>query len=439
MTKGQIPVIEVITVTIILFVSFSIFFPQTGFQNRWEDAEIIKKGRDMILTMDRTGLINNYVASPTALAGFINKVLPEKNLLSWSTLDGTVQSTVTVACNCTTQQIDNLSNWIGRMKINGRDIQIDFIASTLSPIQQSDVLLIFGETGLGSYKNDILSYIDTGRGVVGLSDVNNPDGDYTQIFGIRDCNDVLGPSNCGGNGDSTNDFAIPSSVSQLTYGPYKLFTHVPIRSLGSLGVAPIPLENASVPPCPIFPVFQGTFSFKSVDSTWWVCNSTHIYFDTNQNNLADKALKENETFSINGFGFKESYIEVNRTFVSIKSGFVFDDVRKNSVKVYPVDGDANKILLRDGSYNGGNPIPVIVANGSSSGRVFWSADFLTDTPVNHDERLLIASLLLAASSKKNNQPTVGSLQVGFLTPYINIVNRDMFEVYQFNLGLGFPF
>lgn len=451
--KGQIPVLEMIAVTIILFVSFSIFFPQTGFANRWSDAEVVLKGRDIMLTADRIGSMGSFSANPAAFANFLNITIPEKNLIYWSVLEGTLQSKVTVACNCTTQQINDLLNWIGRMRLNGRNIQIDMLPSTLTPIQNSDVLLIWGRTDLAPFKSEILNYLGSGNGVVGIADVDKKDlkdgSAYVEIFGIKECKDVLGGGSCGGGGDNELTFINPSDTSRLTFLPHKIFFHLPIRTVPAFG-AIVPLENASMPPCNSFPVFEGTFSFRSTDAKYWICDISTVYFDTNENSLADRILKENDTFKIDGFDFKMSYIDLNRTFISIRPGFKFDDFRKGDgedddkgkngkLKVFPADGDAGKILLKAGDYNSGNPIPVIVANGSASGRVMWGPDFITEQPVNHDERLLLASMLLSASNKKSREPAVGNLQIGFLTPYINVINRDMFEVYQFNLGLGFPF
>jgi len=438
MMKGQIPILEMIAVTVILFVSFGILFSQREFENRWGDADIILKGRDMVLTMDRIGMLGTFTSSPDALANFLSDTIPERNLIYWSGLEGTLQPTVTVACNCTTSQINDLINWAGRLKLNGRDIRLEFVSSSLEPIQQSDVLLIWGRTGLASYKAEILSYLASGKGVVGISDVTSPDSTYTEIFGVRDCGSVIGQGNCGGNGDTEITFVSPTQASSPTFKAHKLFFHMPIRSLGSLAVPIIPLENANMPLCLSSTVFDGTFDFKNVEAMYWICNATTVYMDTNDNNLADQVLRENGTFRVGGYDFKMSYIETNRTFVSIRPGFRFDDFRNSQVKVLPSDGDTTKILLRDGNYNGGSPLPVVVMNGSESGRVIWGSDFISSN-VDHDKRLLIASMLLAASSKRSNAPTIGDIQTGFLTPYINVVNRDMLEIYQFNLGLGFPF
>jgi hypothetical protein len=49
-------------------------------------------------------------------------------------------------------------------------------------------------------------------------------------------------------------------------------------------------------------------------------------------------------------------------------------------------------------------------------------------------------MILSASKKKTVETTLTDLKItGVTTPYINVANRDMLEIYQFNLGLGFPF
>ncbi len=449
--KGQIPILEMIAVIVILFISFTIFFPERNYGNRWEDAEIILKGRDIVLTMDRTGNLTNYAVDYSAFQQFMLQALPEKNLIFWNTLEGTIQNRITVACNCTTQQINELSTNVGRMKLNGRDIQIDFVASTLSPIQESNVLLIYGKKDLGPHRTQILNYLKRGNGVVGIADFNSasnekPDATYTEIFGIRDCRDVPGSSNCNGNGADRITFLSPAGTSQITYQPHKIFFHVPIRSIVPSGTSPqldIPYENVGVPRCVDvsrgYQPFLVTFSFKTVDANYWICNTTTVYFDTNQNNLADTVVKVNTTFRINGYDFNMRYIELNRTFIAFRSGFEFDDWRNANLRVLPSDMDSSKILLRDGSYDSGLSMPVVVANGTNYGMTMWGGDFLSNAPMDHDERMLIASMLMAASGKRSDAVTVIGSQTGFSIPYINVANQDMMEIYQFNMGLGFPF
>lgn len=445
--KGQIPILEMVSVVVILFITFSIFFPQGAFENRWEDANIILKGRDIVLTMDRIGLINNFVSDADALSDFLDDVLPERNLISWTTLDGTIQPRITVACNCTTQQIDNLLNTVSDLRLNEREVQIDFISSTLSPIQQSDVLLIHGYRDLAPFRNEILNYLRGSNGVVILSNEGSPNSAFVEIFGVDECSDTLGVGSCGGAGGTELEFITPSGASQNTFQSYKIFYHLPVRSFTGGAIEQggfIPTEPG-VPSCPDFQPPRGIFSFKNQDISYWICvSSESVYFDSGGAFGADLVVRELDNFVISGNSFKMSYIETNVTvgkiFVSIKPEFRLDDFKPANLRLFPADSDVTKILLKDGNYNSGNPIPVVVVNKSTPGTTIWAPESLvTNTPFRHDERLLLASLILAASNKESRNPFVGEFQIGFLTPYINVVNRDMFEVYQFNLGLGFPF
>jgi hypothetical protein len=444
--KGQVPIMEMITVIIALFVSFSIFFPERNFGNRWQEAEVALKGRDVVTSMDRSGGVATYVSNEDSLRQFINRTV-SNNLVYWTTIEGTVQPDVIVACNCTTSQIQDLTNYIGRLKLNGREILLDIRPSTLSPIQKSNVLIIWGRTNLSAYRNDILNYMRDGGGVIGIADVTDPDTTYTEIFGVKRCSDVFGAGPCVDSGSSQIDFRYTTNSSKPAFQVDKYFFHLPIRDLANLSTFPITVETNQT--CPNTQVFEGRFTFKSTIARYWICNSTDVFMDTNGNLAPDIILKENSTFSVRDVGtgvtynFKMSYIDAggNRTYISFRSNplFRFDDsgFRPSSVMLYPSDRDDDKVILYDGSYGNGRPIPAATINNSLPGKAIWATDFLGAT---HDYRLLMASLVFSASKKKTVETTLGDLKVtGAITPYINVVNRDMLEIYQFNLGLGFPF
>lgn len=446
--KGQIPVMEMITVTVVLFVSFSVFFPERNFGNRWQEADVALKGRDAVTTMDRSGGLATYVADEDALRQFLNRTV-SNNLIYWTTLEGTAQPDVIVACNCTTTQIQDLTNYVGRLKLNGREILLDIRPSTLAPIQKSNVLVIWGRTDLSAYKAEILNYMREGGGVVGIADVTSPDATYTEIFGVKRCDDpsVFGAGPCVDSGATQIDFLYTANSSKPAFQADKYFFHLPIRDLANLSTFPLTVETNQT--CPNTQVFEGKLTFKSATARYWMCNSTDVFMDTNNTGSPDVILKENATFGVRDpgtgvtYNFKMSYIDAggNRTYMSFRPGplFRFDDAgfRPASVMLYPSDLNDDKILLYDGSYGNGRPIPAATINDSLPGKAIWATDFLGTT---HDQRLLMASLVLSASKKKTVETTLGDLKItGALTPYIDVVNRDMLEVYQFNLGLGFPF
>lgn len=101
-------------------------------------------------------------------------------------------------------------------------------------------------------------------------------------------------------------------------------------------------------------------------------------------------------------------------------------------RVRQADNDANKILLKNGNQ------PVVVLNGTI-GKTAWMA---IPQNVGDDHKELLLSLLLYAANKGPSgvlSPQLRKLNIGYLTSYINTKNDDIFEIYKFNLGLGFPF
>lgn len=452
--KGQIPVLEMITVTIMLFVSFSIFFPERNFDDRWQEADLATKGRDAMITMDRTNSTSSYSSNPDALNSFLNKTIPN-SIIYWTTIEGTAQSNIIVACNCTTAQISDLTNYIGRLKLNGREILLDIRPSTLSPIQKSNVLIIWGRTDLGAYKTDILNYLNDGNGVIGIADAANPDAAYTEIFGVKTCASIFGAAQCSNSASTQIDFRYTANASKPSFLVQKYFFHLPIRDLANLTIFPPTTEirspSGAVITCPNTQVFEGSLRFKSAVARYWICNSTHVFMDTDNTQIPDVVLKERDPFQVRdpgtgvAYNFRMSYIDLggNRTYMSFNSSpvFRFDDsnFKSSSVLLYPSDLNDDKIVLYDGNYPNGRPIPVAVTNSSLTGKTVWSSDFLTGSP-GHDKKLMMASMVLAASKKRTVESTLGDLKIsGAVTPYINVANRDMMEIYQFNLGLGYPF
>lgn len=452
--KGQIPLVEVIVVSIVLFASFAIFFPGKVINNGWQDADVVLKGRDLMVTMDRIDKVHSFLSNPTEFADFMNRAVPERNFIYSLSVDGTVQPVVTVACNCTTDEIKNLLNWIGRVKLNGRDIQVDVIPTTLSPIQDSDVLVIWGKRDyfdeFPQMETDILNYIKAGNGVVAMANftqTDGPDATYTKIFGIVNCENLppppaVPPGQCKNAGGTTIDFSQPNDASDENYYAYKFFKNMPIRSIVPQDTPPVPiLVEPGTPACSEdgYPI---TFMLRDSKINYWTCPSSGTaYFDTNDVIGADKIVSDLDDFTIAGEEVSMRYVELNRTFISL-GDYSFQDVTdqdEKKTRVYPVDGDTGKILLYNGEYQPGKKIPVATVNGSASNMAIWTLDFYSGTEVSHDKRLLLQSLILAASNKINKGASFGNLKIGSLTSYVNIANRDMFEPYKINLALGFPF
>jgi len=445
--KGVINLVEMITVVVILFIAFSVFFPGFVYKSRWNDAYVVLLSRDTIITIDRLGKLYNFSFSASSLQKYLDLTLPtnKTNLIGWSEVDGVIKNQLTIACNCTEQQISTLSELFSGLQFNGREVQVLIPKSSLEVINQpADVLLIWGYKNLDPYAQNIKNFLASENGVVEIMDFS----DITQVNNDRAQREIFGlQANSIATSDELSDnFArAPSNSSDIIYGPFKFFYHIP------LALKTIPNTSASIPSeipidasnCANFT--QGNITFNKTSYKFWDCTSIagalSVYFDTNANGKADTRLVAGESFNLTNiasYNFTLSYIDGMRKIgVAFRANFTFDDFGNFAgtkvLDVVPRDG-SDKTLLKTSPGN----FPVVILNRTAIARAAWIADFSEDG-YGDDEKQLLMSLILWASNKKAARVLSPNIRAGLLTSYINTVNQDMFEVYRFNLGLGFPF
>jgi len=467
--KGIINFIEAILVIGMLFVAFTILFPTLSIKNRWSDALIILTSRDLILTMDRLNILYKNSFDQNALQNFVDLSIPanRSSLLAWSVIEGTVGNSVTVACNCSVQQMQNLNQWMSGMEINRRDITITFIPSSLDKIASSDVLLIWGNTNLDSYLPNFLNYLKTGSGIVEINDF----ADYSQTGTVQQ--KIFGLMYKGGksfnNGGNADHFSRkPSNSTDITYGPYKYFFHIPmpLKISDFASSSSFPIESWMKRPTCYTSMGHGNFVFNDTAYDFWVCNSTTVYFDTDNNNSADTAVMTGGKFKISGYDFTLQYIKLPYQIgVSFGLNYQFQDFLMNassipgscpsgngwdsyySDQLDTVGFNPERILINTSfRTNQLIDLPVVILN-NTGGRTAWIADFTNNlnssckgiAAVGDDEKLLLNSLLLWASNKQPFSVSPVTIKNAFVTKYVNVQNLDTYEVYDFNLGLGSPF
>jgi hypothetical protein len=347
MKKGFINMLEVIFVLIALFIAFGILFPSFTYKTRWSEALILLTARDIIITADRIGNLYNYSFNAGQLSDFLYKVIPvnETNLIGWSEIEGTIKNNVTIACNCTKEQIYLLYNWTTGLTINGRNITVFIVNTELSDINLfSDVLLIWGYRDLNPFKNSLLGYINKEKGIVEMMDFSPTiplDSVQTDLFGLKEV---------AGWGPTSADVLVkPAKATNFTYQAYKIYK---------------------------------------------------------------KSLKG-------------------------ESEIIPEFCKDSNKKIAPSDDDVGRILVQTNETT--NPGSCVIFNDKKVAKVAWIADF-TNGNYNSTHTKLLISVLLAASNKKEavlspNMPP----GFGYMTSYVNVNNNDMFEVYRFNLGLGYPY
>ncbi len=441
--KAQVTIVEMITSVTILFIVFSILFPGFSYKSRWNEALILLKGRDMLLTADRINKLSDYSFSPASLENFVNSIFPKKDVVVWSETES-VKNRVTIACNCTSDQINYLSIWTREVKLNNREVTTSICYTNLDKINPCytnliypDILVIWGYKNFVPYQNVLTDFLQKGNSILEIADLQSSQIDSAQqkIFGLKWFN--------GGWSTETEDsFLKPSSISLLPYQSYKLFYHFPY-SLEAVTTTNIPVEGSLSPSCSA--TSSGVFIFKNTNYNFWVCDKTSVYFDTNSNGNADISIAENQTFTISTSNFYLNYIDSNNKIrVSFKPEYKFTDfLQTGNSMLYPADDNKNKILLSKGTWSidPSKPIPVVIFNGTDFSKTVWMPDFTRSgfSQVSDDQKNLLTSIILSISNKKPKELSFGTTKTGYATTYLDVLSRDMVEIYKINLGVGFPF
>jgi len=450
--KAQVTMVEMIISVIVLFIAFTILFPGFLFKSRWDEALLLTKGRDTILTMERTNNLTQYSFNSDSFQKFINKISLLKNdTVIWTEIEDVVKSRVVIACNCTNDTIANMSYWIKDLKINNRSVTTSICYTNLeekinpciSNIQYPDVLVIWGYKDLSQpkYLTLLKDFLNNGNGIVEIADLPTNVGNMQkQIFGITDCSNVVIPPTSCTSGTQDDSFIKPATIYNMTYQPFKDFYYTPFPVKAPEITITIPVEGAASPCTSATSYNKGNFTFRGSLISFWICNDSFVYFDSNSNNQADYVVKVRNSFNLSTYNFSLSYISNSSISISFRQTYNFINFLAGTTIVFPIDSNIDRIFLFTGYYTANYPIPVVILNGTF-GKTAWVADFSRNglNAVRDDQKQLLNSLILSVSNKKPKELTFGNTKIGYATSYLNVLNYDMFEIYRLNLGLGRPF
>ena len=432
-------------VSIILIIVFNEYFSGIKYHDEWEKAKTFLLIKDTILTLDRMNYIYKISVNPALLENIESKLNSYKGLIWWVRIEGMIKPEITVACNCTPAQKELLSEWFKVLKINDRNVSIRFVYTNLNSINTpSDVLLIIGRKNLTTYRNEIERYLKESRGVVEISDLDHIDETTKELFGIDTCSNVLSIE-CIPDGSSNISFMTPTNVDSPNYEIWKLFFHFPVTLKAEEGPLSIPVENGTIE-CESESAFKGYLKIRNESFVYWICNDSkgfRIYLDENKNSLADTIVYPRETFSLDGFKFLFSYAISNTSVaITFKEDYNFTDFLDDN-RVYPLDKDARRIVLYRGKYqNSIYPVPAAIVNEKNGFRSVWLANFTREglENITDAQKAILEASLIYASKKQIMEPV--KVKKGYEIPYIDVVktkNLDMYEVYIFRLGAGYPY
>ncbi|HLC59330.1 MAG TPA: hypothetical protein VJH34_02300, partial [archaeon] len=190
--KGFVSIIEMIITAAVLLSAFSLILPKNVYKTNWDRSQIILDSRDMASVIDNLGKLYDYAYDQSAFTTFISSNLPQ-SIIAWIESNGLIKSDLTVACNCTSSQIDALNEWLYGMNVSGRVMTNQVCSTNLDQIsscdgRSPDVLVIWGYMDLqdANILNTLFNFLSQDKGIVEIADLPNANLNILQnpIFGI---------------------------------------------------------------------------------------------------------------------------------------------------------------------------------------------------------------------------------------------------------------
>jgi len=433
MKKGFVNFVEMIIVLLTLFLAFGIFFPGFSYKNRWTEALMKLKARDIMITADRTGIFHPCIFSSTCFKdNFLDFIIPTNrtNIIPWSEVEGTVKNQISISCNCSTQNISYLYSAFNGLRINDRTVSAKICYTDLEVgvnpcMQSSDTLVIWGykDFSAAKYKNVLQQYLQSGS-VIQVADFPSgftADSTQQQVFGIAGSSaSPLG----------YDSFVKPGTANQVTYQPWKFFFHSPLQL--TAGTTGLPTGDCAQN-------MTGNFTIRAKVYPFSVCNGVAVYFDTDGDGGIDRQVSGQFNLSSAGeiLNFTLRYVSPQSIGIKFGEQYRFLEFSKtpSTSAIVPSDGNSDRILLKTDVNTG-----VVIVNGTRKAKTAWMADFSRDlTKMGDDHRQLLTSLILSLSNKDAFSVISPNVKIGFVTSYINVNASDIYEVFRFNLGLGYPY
>jgi len=419
--KGQVIILETISSIVALLVAFFVLFPSFRHSTLWEKSLLLLKERDFLASLERMGKLYEIVFCNFQEFKRYFDFAVGSEFIPTIVTEGTLKPKITVAANCTEDEINTLYEWFRDLKVNRRNITVLFVYSNLDEINKypSDVLLICGDKNLSSYSSEIEKYLNSGRGVVYLADILELDDAEKKIFGIEEYT--------GSVAKKFKDVVFRKPLgNQTAYEVYKYFFSFPLSVFYTSNVSSSK------------EIYRGELKIREKPYTFEIYPQRDlVFFDTDGDGMLDKWISEREFFKLKegnkNFTFMLNYLEKYDIKISFREVFNFTNFScETCIQLKSIE--PSNILLFSGFYDDGSLIPVATINGSYFSKAIWVQDFRDQPIVGEDYKSLLLSSLLSASSKISNIP-----QKYIYTQYLGVEKYDMFEVYKIYFGILSPY
>ncbi len=184
MRKGFFHILEIVIVTLVMFVVVFQFSAIPSVESDWSRAKLSLKAWDVIQTLNRMG--TDWL-DPDEVSDRITSAINSTNI-RYSVYADLPRSLIQVGCfRCTAGEVVRVQNLISDFEINDVDVTFGPVINTTGFSVLTDVTVVF-DANLTDYEADLISYLESGRGVVQMRhlDRSEIDGDPVQsrIFGL---------------------------------------------------------------------------------------------------------------------------------------------------------------------------------------------------------------------------------------------------------------
>jgi hypothetical protein len=184
MKKGFFHILEIVIVTLVMFVVVFQFSAIPSVESDWSRAKLSLKAWDVIQTL--SGMGTDWL-DPVNVSESITSAINSTNI-RYSVYADLPKSLIQIGCfRCTAGEVARVQLLIHDFEINDIDMTFGPVINTTTFSVLTDVTIVF-DANLTDYEADLVRYLESGRGVVQMRhfDRSEIEGDPVQsrIFGL---------------------------------------------------------------------------------------------------------------------------------------------------------------------------------------------------------------------------------------------------------------
>ncbi|HJW96589.1 MAG TPA: hypothetical protein VJ485_00325 [archaeon] len=219
MRKGFIHVVEIIIVTVAVFLIIYQVSQIPRQNSDWESMELYTRANDILFSLDSKGV---DWFDPAGVDNALHSSFPSNTVYNLR-IKNAMKPEIKVGCICNASQLSQVTNALNYFEINGQPVR--FTITQIQPASiafshEHDVIVAF-EQNLDSYSAQISRFLEAGKGIVKVQDIrNSPEDVMNKLFNV-DWDGLL-PS------PSRNVYFYSNESSEPYYNIYKYFHSIPI-------------------------------------------------------------------------------------------------------------------------------------------------------------------------------------------------------------------